>query len=164
MSKTNISKLKLEELAALRSLTEAAFAASGDANIDAWFSFDEMQRNIAMQRGCCLKALDEKGEMLAAIYAEAERPINGPEGLEKWVINLMAVRPDRSGQGIGSALIAALEQEARSRGIIKIFVFANETDLQVQRFYQKNGYQPAGRIQDYQYGENNTAVFLLKYL
>jgi len=101
---------------------------------------------------------------LGAVYAQAESPINGSEGLEKWVINLMSVQPDRSGAGIGTALIATLEQEARHRGVIKIFVFANETDLKVQGFYQKNGYQFAGRIQDYQYGKNNSAVFLLKYL
>ncbi len=153
-----------EDLSAIRKVCEAAFTEGGDANIDIWFSFEEMLRNIAMLRGCCLKAVDEKEEICGTIYAQAESPINGPEGLEKWVINLMAVHPDSAGQGIGSALISALEQEARRWGIIKIFIFANETDLPVQRFYQKNGYQPAGRIQDYQYGENNSAVFLLKYL
>jgi GNAT superfamily N-acetyltransferase len=158
-----IKQLDAEESNNIKTLTEAAFAASGDADVGAWFSFDEMNRNISLKRGCCLAAV--KGENIyAAIYAEAERPINGPEGREKWVINLMAVHPDRAGQGIGSALIAALESLLREKGIKKLFVFANETDLQVQHFYQKNGYQPAGRIQDYQYGENNSAVFLLKYL
>jgi len=75
------------DLSAIRRVVEQAFAASADANIDSWFSFEEMQQNIGINRGCCLKAIDENGTILGAVCAQAESPINDSEALGKWVTN-----------------------------------------------------------------------------
>ncbi len=45
-----------------------------------------------------------------------------------------------------------------------MFTFTNKEDERVINFYRKNGYEDAGWVKDYQYGKNNSAVFLLKYL
>lgn len=45
-----------------------------------------------------------------------------------------------------------------------MFVYTNKDDEQVINFYKKNNYEDAGYIKDYQYGKNNSAAFLLKYL
>jgi len=98
------------------------------------------------------------------IYAQQENPINGKEGLDKWVIVIAAVKAGVTGSGIGSGLLKTMEEHAREQKASKMFVYTNKDDDKVIHFYQKNGYEDAGWIRDYQYGRGNSAVFLLKYL
>jgi len=148
----------------LRQVAESGFSSTTDANLDNWFSFEEMERMISQGRGTCIKAVDEEYKILGMIYAQQENPINGKEGLEKWVINIISVDPNATGKGIGSGLLEALENYAKNRGCIKMFVYTNKSDEHIVNFYKKNGYSDAGWIKDYQYGKNNSAVFLIKYL
>jgi len=153
-----------EDIAELEAIAKKAFGATTDANIDEWFSFAEMKTAIKNQRGICLQAISEDGEVLGFIYAQPESPINGVEGLEKWVIVIIAVSPDSASQGIGAALLNEIEKLASDKGAIKMFVYTNKGDERVVGFYQKNGYSDAGWVRDYQYGKENSAVFLLKHL
>lgn len=139
-----------------------AFSSTPDSDLGDWFSFSEMIESIKEGRGVCLKAVDDKGEIVGIIHAQQENPINGREGMEKWVITNTAVTSSASGKGIGSKLLEAIESEAKKRGAKKIFVHTNVGDERVIRFYQKNGYQEAGSIQDYYYA--GSAMFLLKSL
>lgn len=148
----------------VESVTRNAFSETGDASLAEWLSFEEMESMINMGRGICLKAVDDTGKILGVTYAEQERPSNGNEGIEKWVIILAAVLREESGKKIGSQLLSEMENVVRNRGGVKMFVFTNEGDQRVINFYRKNGYIDAGRIEDYQYGKDNSAVFLLKYI
>ena len=145
-------------------VTEDAFSTGVDASLSEWLSFEEMEREVGNGRGICIKAVDEGERIVGLIYADQERPVNGKEGVEKWVIILAAVLQIESGKGIGSLLLSELEQIVRNKGGRKLFIFTNDGDDRVIEFYKKNGYVDAGRIQDYQYGKDNSAVFLLKYL
>lgn len=160
-----LEKVALEnDLEQLRKVSEEAFSSSSDASLDRWFSFPEMVKAIGEGRGIAVKAVSDDNRLVGLIYAQQESPINGPEGLEKWVIVLTAVDPEYSGHGIGSSLLNQIENQARQRGARKMFVYTNIGDERVIDFYKKNGYQDAGWIKDYQYGKDNSAVFLLKYL
>lgn len=152
------------DLASLRGVAESAFASTDDSSLEEWFSFDQMAQAIEQSRGACIKAIDESGEVVGMTYAQQENPINGKEGLEKWVIVIAAVKEGYSGKGIGSGLLSAIEKEAKKQGAVKMFVYTNKDDEDVVSFYKKNAYEDADWIRDYQYGENNSAVFLLKYL
>lgn len=55
----------------------------------------------------------------------------------------VAVRPDYQGRGVGTALMAALEAEARSMGYREIVLTAQ---VQVIPFYEMLGYVPEGRV------------------
>ncbi len=145
-------------------VTRDAFSETDDASLAEWLSFGEMENVINKGDGICLKAVDDTGRILGVIYAEQERPSNGNEGVEKWVIILAAVLREESGKKIGSQLLSEIEKIVRDSDGVKMFVFTNEGDERVICFYKKNGYKDAGRIQDYQYGKGNSAVFLLKYL
>lgn len=160
-----ISQINLNtDLPKVQEVANLAFSATPDSLLEEWFSFEEMQRMIELERGVCLKAEDDNGKVLGMIYAQQENPINGKEGLDKWVIVIAAVHPDAKGQGVGSELLKGIENVARERKVSKMFVYTNKDDNEVINFYHKNGYEDAGWIKAYQYGENNSAVFLLKYL
>lgn len=153
-----------EDMASITQVAAAAFESTPDASLDEWFSFPEMEKMISENRGMCIKAVSDKDEVLGMIYAQQENPINGKEGLEKWVIIIAAVKEGATGSGIGTGLLAAMEMYAQSHGAKKMFVFTNQDDDRVIHFYQKNGYEDAGWIKNYQYGTDNSAVFLLKNL
>lgn len=153
-----------DSLRPIVTITEKAFSASADADISKWLDFDEIARLVSEGRGVCMRALGEEGEVVGAVYAQQESPVNGEEGREKWVVIILSVDPGLSNQGIGSQLMLSVEEEVLSRGAKKMFIYTNETDESVIRFYHKCGYQNAGRVQDYQFGKENSAVFLLKYL
>lgn len=153
-----------QDLPSLKSVAERAFSSGPDSSLEEWFSFDEMEKILKQDRGVCLKASSETNEIVGMIFVAQESPINGKESEEKWVINIIGVNPEKSGHGIGAALLKEAENEARKRGIKKMFVFTNKGDDKVIHFYQQNGYKDAGWIRDYQYGKGNSAVFLLKYL
>ncbi len=152
------------DLSVAESVAKKAFASTTDSDISQWLSFDVMHKIIAEDRGVCLLALDGIKNSIGMIYAQQENPVNGLEGTEKWVIVILAVDPDLKGKGIGSFLLNEMEGELKNRGAKKFFVYTNKDDEDIVSFYKKNGFIDAGWIKDYQYGKNNSAVFLLKYL
>lgn len=152
-----------DDIAELRKIAQKAFKDSSDAKLEEWFSFAEMSKAIKEGRGVCVK-VNLESKPVGFIYAQQESPINGREGLEKWVIVMTAVDPIFSGKGVGVLLLKEIEKQAASKGARKVFVYTNKNDDDVVRFYKKNGYADAGWIKDYQYGEDNSAVFLIKYL
>lgn len=153
-----------DDLDQLRYTAERAFSSTPDAALDLWFSFSEMAASISRSQGICIKAVDDADRIVGLLYAQQENPVNGQEGMEKWVIILAAVLPEWTDLGIGSGLLQYMERQAVAAGAKKMFVFTNQEDDRVIHFYAKNGYAHAGLISAYQYGPDNTAVFLLKYL
>lgn len=153
-----------KDIDGLINIANKAFSATSDSDLLDWFSFPEMIRAIDQNIGLCLKAVNENNEIIGMIYAQQESVINGKEGQEKWVIVITAIDPNETDKGIGSKLLEELENTLRQRKIKKLFVYTNKDDQRVISFYQKNGYEDAGWIRDYQYGQGNSAIFLLKYL
>lgn len=160
----NYKSMIVTDLSVAESVAKKAFASTTDSDISQWLSFDVMHKIIAEDRGVCLLALDGIKNSIGMIYAQQENPVNGLEGTEKWVIVILAVDPDLKGKGIGSFLLNEMEGELKNRGAKKFFVYTNKDDEDIVSFYKKNGFIDAGWIKDYQYGKNNSAVFLLKYL
>lgn len=54
------------------------------------------------------------------------------------------------GQGLGSALVRAAEDEARRRGCGSVVLFTH--DVQVRGFYERLGYETVGIVDDYPTG------------
>jgi len=153
-----------KDIEELTIVAQKAFLVTPDSDLSNWFSFHEMVNTINENHGLCLKAISDNGSIVGMTYAQQESLINGKEGKEKWVIVIVAVDPNNSGQGIGSLLLKELEKIVSQRGVTKMFVYTNKGDDKVINFYKKNNYEDAGWIRDYQYGKGNSAVFLLKHL
>ena len=161
----NILAIDLDkDLAAVRAVAEKAFSETPDSALNEWFDFAYMEKMIKEERGLCLKAVTDENKIAGMIFALQESPINSKAGIEKWVIIIAAVDPEYTGKGTGSLLLEKLEEMAKTRGVKKMFTYTNKTDEKVINFYRKNGYEDAGWIKDYQYGKDNSAAFLLKYL
>ena len=56
------------------------------------------------------------------------------------LLDELYVVPPRRGQGIGSALVEALLEQARQRGIDLVEINVDEGDVDAQRFYERHGF------------------------
>jgi ribosomal protein S18 acetylase RimI-like enzyme len=61
------------------------------------------------------------------------------DGRRGW-INRLAVAPDHQGEGLGSLLIAQVEERLRAKGCEKVNLFIESTNARVQGFYERLGY------------------------
>lgn len=68
--------------------------------------------------------------------------------LDEEELLLLAVRPERRGCGIGSALIEALIRQSHERGNSKLFLEMRD-DNPAERLYRRYGFREIGRRRDY---------------
>ena len=99
-----------------------------------------------------------RSRTVAAYALEEDRMVGGcvgrTEDLWRWLtIDAMWVDPARRGAGIGHALLASVEKQARERGCA--WSKLNTFDFQAPGFYQKCGYVEYGREEDYPPGHVN---------
>lgn len=88
---------------------------------------------------------DEQGPVGVA-YCEPERMTD-----QTWNLQLIAIHPDRQGQGRGTALLRHVEQTLVARdGRMLIVDTSGSPDFEgVHKFYANCGYQAEGRIRDF---------------
>lgn len=70
----------------------------------------------------CLVALDDAGRVLGWIGAQPAYGVTG------WELHPLVVDPARQGEGIGRALVTALEAEVRARGGVTLFLGSDDED------------------------------------
>lgn len=58
----------------------------------------------------------------------------------------MAVEPLAEGRGVGTALLAAAEDEAKRRGLPYISLMVTESNLRAMRLYERCGYRTERRL------------------
>jgi ribosomal protein S18 acetylase RimI-like enzyme len=80
---------------------------------------------------------------------EDQKELVGLIGLQdnsvQLVVFLLTVRPDTQRRGIGRALIAFAEAEARKRGLIGLLLHTPEKLTNAIEFYQRLGFSDVGR-------------------
>ena len=69
----------------------------------------------------------------------------GYDGHRGWIY-LMAVSPNSRNQGLGSKLIAFVEEKLSKRGCLKVNLQILEGNESVEKFYLQNGYRTEKRI------------------
>ncbi|MBN1685393.1 MAG: GNAT family N-acetyltransferase [Spirochaetales bacterium] len=75
--------------------------------------------------------------------------IDGTVSLKGDTIYAFFVAPDRQRRGVGSRLLASVEETAKSSGVRTIRVDAS---LTAQKFYENRGYRIVGKERDTNYG------------
>ncbi len=115
------------------------------AHLSAYNTPEQFQKLVARGR-----------EILLA--EDASGRIAGTVGLDAGELVTLFVLPDVQGSGIGAALVAAVEQLARTRGLTALTLRSSITAL---RFYERLGYEQAGRPRD---GEAGVQIPMRKRL
>jgi ribosomal-protein-alanine N-acetyltransferase len=71
--------------------------------------------------------------------------------LDRWGAEIVsvAVLPECRGQGIGRALLQAIERRAGRRGASSIRLMVRTDNLAALSFYRRQGFRSVGRIRDY---------------
>ena len=95
---------------------------------------------------------DDDGGPVAIAYCAPERMTQGT-----WNLYLIAVHPDRQGQGRGAALLRHVEETLAARGerVLLVETSGLPSFERTRTFYRKSGYDEEARIRDfYQAGED----------
>ncbi|TNC47711.1 GNAT family N-acetyltransferase [Rubellimicrobium rubrum] len=78
---------------------------------------------------------------------------------QRWLfLHLLGVAPEARGQGVGTRLMQAIEEEARARSCLRVWL--DTYSFQAPGFYARLGYEEVGRIPDYSPG--HARIFLAK--
>jgi GNAT superfamily N-acetyltransferase len=93
-----------------------------------------------------LVARDREGTIVGAAQLALETRSNGRHRAE---VQKMMVLHAARGRGLGGALLARLEAEAKARGRTLLFLDTSVGSAGAEDFYLKAGYRRAGGIPDY---------------
>jgi ribosomal protein S18 acetylase RimI-like enzyme len=75
----------------------------------------------------------------------------------------IAVAAEEAGRGVGSRLLAAIEDAARAHGVSRVHLEVRADNSVAAGFYQRAGYQPAGQRPGY-YEDGMTALLFAREL
>ena len=98
---------------------------------------------------------DDGGPVGVAYYAPA------PMTDGTWYLYLIAVRPDRQGQGHGTALLRYVEETLTARGECVLLVETSglASFERTRAFYRKCGYEEEARIRDFYRAGDDKIVY-----
>ena len=99
---------------------------------------------------------DDDNEPVGVAYCEPERMTN-----RTWNLQLIAIRPDRQGQGRGMTLLRYVEQTLTARGGRMLLVETSGLPEfeRTRTFYAKCGYEEEARIRDFYAAGDDKVVF-----
>ena len=96
----------------------------------------------ALLEGETLETVSERARLFYVAVYESEGEIAGLAGLDMNEVRLLFVAPGRQGQGIGTALLAHLEEMVPPALFREIFVYSAPA---AAGFYRRAGYADRGR-------------------
>lgn len=99
---------------------------------------------------------DDDGSPVGVAYYAPERLTEGA-----WNLYLIAIHPDRQGQGRGAALLRYVEDALAARGErILLVETSGVPEFEYQRaFYRKCGYEEEARIRDFYKAGDDKVIF-----
>lgn len=112
---------------------------------DALSSFNAAATGIDDGRELFAELCDHDGQLYAGVHGWSWAGTC-------WIASLW-VRDDRRGRGVGTALMRAVEAEARSRGCTQIALMTRS--FQAPDFYRRHGFEQVGELEDYPRGQSD---------
>lgn len=123
---------KLENIRELQQLA-AVFSLAFDSQ---YSTSEEYLSTMLQNSSCVILGAVVESRIVGGLVAFIMTPIHGTKELYVYDI---AVHPDFQKQGIGTALMETLKQEARAQGVGTIFVEAESEDEGAVAFYRAIG-------------------------
>lgn len=99
-----------------------------------------------------LYARDESGQVVGGLY--------GHSGMGWLYVDYLWLQADQRGAGLGAQLLALAEAEARRRECVGVFLYTYS--FQAPGFYQKQGFEVMGVLEDCPPGHQR--IYLKKHL
>ena len=135
------TKDDIETMCVLRKRQLADEGLAPDVDIDAELSefFEKKLRNGEMVEWL----LEEKGEIIATgaiVFYEFPPSYSNKSGVKGYITN-MYTKPEFRGRGIATSMLARLAEEAKKRGVRKLWLGASKMGRPV---YEKFGFMEAG--------------------
>ena len=112
--------------------------------LDVIENFDRLLRIVQRSDHAALIAEDD-GEPVGFLLMLDSLP-DEVTGQDQAFVAYMAVERDRRGGGIGAALLAAAEDEARKRGLPYIALMVTEENASARALYERAGYLTERRL------------------
>jgi glycosyltransferase involved in cell wall biosynthesis/ribosomal protein S18 acetylase RimI-like enzyme len=84
------------------------------------------------------------------------------EGLPDAELLSIAVHPSRRSNGVGGQLARAVERGLAGRGVLEFKVVVGNDNVKANRFYQRLGFRPAGRIEVHE--DSSSTVWVMPCL
>lgn len=143
-----------EDLQGVISLSVAAgLFGEDDAHVPQQMMKDFLAGNTAGHR--CLVDVEDEEVIGVAYYA----PAVATDGT--WYLIMLAVRPDRQGQGRGATLMQHVEKALREdkQRILLVETSGDATYEKTRSFYAKCGYEQEARVRDYYAAGEDMVLF-----
>lgn len=146
---TSIRPATLDDVTTLKALIDAVELFPSDM-------LDDMMAEYFNNENEHFWLTDDDGGPVGIAYYAPERLTEGT-----WNLYLIAIHPDRQGQGRGGALLRYVEQQLRVRGERVLLVETSGLpDFEFQRaFYRKCGYDEEARIRDFYKAGEDKVIF-----
>lgn len=115
----------------------------------------QVRRRLAEPAGFAVLA-EEDGELVAMVLVLQALGHDGasPDPLPGLAhVSMVAVRPDRWGQGLGALILDVARHDARERGFTRAQLWTHETNRRAQRLYERLGWVASGRTKIDDHGE-----------
>jgi GNAT superfamily N-acetyltransferase len=125
------------------------------AGADAEGAEAEVRRRLSGPASFAVLA-EDRGEAVAMTVVLQARADDGasPEPVPGLAhISMVAVHPDRWGQGLGAVVMDAARAEARGRGYVRAQLWTHESNRRGQRLYERLGWIASGRTKTDDVGE-----------
>lgn len=97
---------------------------------------------------------DDNDGPVGVAYCEPERMTD-----QTWNLLLIAIHPDRQGQGRGAALLCYVEQTLAAQGARLLLVETSASFDRTRAFYRKCGYDEEARIRDFYSAGDDKIVY-----
>jgi GNAT superfamily N-acetyltransferase len=137
-------RLGAEDAGEVLTLQRAAYVTEAQAHADVNLpplrqSLTDLRAELDDRHVLALGCRDEQGRLVAAVRAR----VTGPGGAVA-EIGRLAVVPDRQGQGLGTGLLAAVEDRLPS-SVTELRLFTGENSPENLRLYARCGYTETTR-------------------
>lgn len=97
---------------------------------------------------------DEDDGPVGVAYCEPERMTD-----RTWNLQLIAIHPDRQGQGRGGKLLSRVEETLKASGARMLLVETLASLDRARSFYRKHGYEEEARVRDFYAAGDDKLVF-----